>query len=101
MPTLTETFETMLAETPASDRRDWLTRLVALQRTVDDWVDREIGRLLATGMDQDEARFAAINTPLDARLVAEWHMLYLTLFPQSRTIYEEAGMVSREPERPN
>jgi hypothetical protein len=30
MQTLTETFETMLAETSASDRRDWLTRLVEL-----------------------------------------------------------------------
>ena len=101
MQTLMETFETMLAETPASDRRDWLTRLVELQRTVDDWVDREIERLLASGMDYDGASFAAINTPLEARLVAEWHMLYLTLFPESRPIYEKAGMVRREPERPN
>ena len=98
---LTETFETMLAETPASDRRDWLMRLVELQRTVDDWVDREIRRLLGTGMDYDDACATAINTPQDARLVAEWHMLYLTLFPESRSIYEKAGMVRRGTERPN
>ena len=64
-------------------------------------MDREIERLLETGMDYDGASFAAINTPLEARLVAEWHMLYLTLFPESRPIYQKAGMVHRGTERPN